>query len=93
MDAFRSEGQLLGVLGYEIGHNVANHIGRRKAKSRNSNIVATAATILVGNRNLGDTIRLRDQVNIHAFTRDLELEADMLGILKEQSDYVSTASG
>ena len=108
----RSEGQLLGVLGHEIGHNVGNHIGRTKAKDRNSRIVSTAASILVGNSNVGDVIRTNDQVNIRGFQRDLELEADqlgaqyvysanydpqemlnMLGILKEQSDYAKKTSG
>lgn len=108
----RSEGQLLGVLGHEIGHNVGNHLGRTKSKDRNSRIISTAASILVGNSGVGDAIRTNDQVNIQGFRRDLELEADqfgaeylykanydpqemlnMLGILKEQSDYEAKTSG
>ena len=102
----RSEGQLMGVLGHEIGHNVGKHLSRTKNKDRTSRVVSTAASILVGNSGVGDAIRTRDQVNISGFRRDLELEADqfgaeylykanydpeemlnMLGILKEQSDY------
>ena len=99
-------------MGHEIGHNVGNHIGRTKNKDRKSRVVATAASILVGNSNVGDAIRTNDQVNIQGFRRDLELEADkfgaeylykanydpqemlnMLGILKEQSDYASKTNG
>jgi len=83
----RSEGQLLGVLGHEIGHNVAKHLSRTKSKDRNSRIVSTAASILVRNGNVGDAIRTRDQVNIRRFQRDLELEADELG-----AQYVYSAN-
>lgn len=87
LSMIRSEGQLLGVLGHEIGHNVGNHLGRIKAKDRNSKIVATAASILVRDNNLGDAIRTHDQVKISSFQRNLELEADQFG-----AEYVYKAN-
>ncbi|MBX2849870.1 MAG: M48 family metalloprotease [Acidiferrobacterales bacterium] len=87
LSMIRTEGQLLGVLGHEIGHNVGNHLGRLKAKDRNSRIISTAASILARDGNLGDAIRAYDEVKISSFGRELELEADQLG-----AEYVYKAN-
>ncbi len=84
-----SESELAGVLAHEIAHVTQNHLARRSTKSKGK-VLATGAAILAGlaagsqSSDAGSAIITTaiatQQHNLLAFSRDMEAEADRVGI-------------
>jgi len=73
------EAELAGVLGHEIGHVVARHSAQRRSRA----LLAQLGAGLLGALGGGDTAQLAGTVAglyLRGYSRDQELEADMLGI-------------
>ena len=81
-----SEAEFAGVMGHEIGHNVGNHIAESRRKAIGENVLATLASILVGNSSVGNAIATQNQVNFFKYRQKNELEADQFG-----ADYMYKA--
>jgi len=82
----RTEGQLAGVLGHEIGHVVARHGAEKIAKARLTEGLTGAAVIATydpndpaSRRNAAVAAMIGQLVNMR-FGRQDELEADVLGV-------------
>jgi len=82
----KTEGQLAGVLGHEIGHVVARHGAEHLAKQQLTEGLSGAAVIATYDPNNPDTrqnaaiaMALRELVDLK-FGRNDELEADRLGV-------------
>ena len=79
-----SEAELAGVLAHEIGHVVARHSAQRYSRSITVGLgaavlgaVASAAGLPAG---VGDLTALGAQAYLQSYSREQELEADMLGV-------------
>jgi predicted Zn-dependent protease len=79
-----SEAELAGVLAHEIGHVVARHAAERYSRSVAAGLgtdglgaIAEASGLPEG---VGDLGALGSQAYLQSYSRDQELEADMLGI-------------
>lgn len=74
-----NEAELAAVLGHEIGHVTARHSAQRYSKSVLTGVGATLLGIVVGGP-AGDLANYAGQAYIASYSRDHEMEADMLGI-------------
>jgi len=73
------EAELAGVLGHEIGHVVARHSAQRRSRAMLAQLGAGLLGAVVG----GEASQLAGSVAglyLQSYSRDQELEADMLGI-------------
>ncbi|MEO0368910.1 MAG: M48 family metalloprotease, partial [Pseudomonadota bacterium] len=74
-----NEAELAGVLAHEIGHNIGNHLARRKTAITLGNIGAYAASLLTGSSSVGNSVGIVNQERLAAASREMELEADRIG--------------
>ncbi len=74
----RSEDELAGVIGHEIGHNVAAHIGERKARSRSTTILGWLGMIATMSPAMLDLAHTLSATASASYGRKDELEADNL---------------
>lgn len=80
---FKSEDQLAGVLGHEIGHVVGRHSNEQMATSRLWSGLAQGAGVLLsdGQSNAGSQIAgMVANMRVMKYGRDDELESDALGV-------------
>jgi predicted Zn-dependent protease len=80
---FKSEDQLAGVLGHEMGHVVGRHSNEQMANSRLWSGLAQGLGILLsdGSNNTGAYVaNMVAQWRVMKFSRDDELESDALGL-------------
>jgi predicted Zn-dependent protease len=97
----KSESELASVLAHEIGHVTQRHIARSITNQNQSNLMAIAAVLLAiiaANKNpdaaqaaaaFGQGAAIQQQLN---FSRDMEREADRIGLLMLQDGGFSTLS-
>ena len=79
MAYFKSEAELAGVLGHEIGHVTARHSVRQQAGQFASNLLSVLITVTTGEQALGNLSQQLSTGLIRGYGRDHELEADRLG--------------
>ena len=75
----KTEAELAGVLGHELGHITAKHGVKQYSKSQVANIFGTIFGIVIGDRNLANLGRLASTAIIRGYGREAELEADRVG--------------
>ncbi len=76
----KSEDQLAGVLGHEIGHVIHRHSSQQMAKSEFYQGLAGAATAASGSYNTAQIANYVAQVKMMKYGRDDELESDEFGV-------------
>ena len=76
----RTEGQLAGVLGHEIGHVVARHSAQRIAKANLTQGITGAVIVASGDTNRARLALLIGQMVNMKYGREDELESDRLGV-------------
>jgi predicted Zn-dependent protease len=76
----RTEGQLAGVLGHEIGHVIARHSSEQLAKAQLTQGLIGAAVIGTGDYTTAQIGQMVGSLINMRYGRDDELEADALGI-------------
>lgn len=79
-----NEAELAGVLAHEVGHVNARHTAERYSQAMLANIGTTAlgiagAVVGIGG-GIGDIAQMGASVYLQGFSRDQELEADVLGV-------------
>ncbi|WP_417832627.1 M48 family metalloprotease [Terasakiella sp.] len=74
-----NEAELAAVLGHEIGHVTARHTAQRYSKSVLTGVGATILGAVIGGP-AGDIANFAGQAYLASYSRDHEMEADMLGI-------------
>mgnify|MGYP001550410501 FL=1 len=79
MAYFKSEAELAGVLGHEIGHVTERHSVRQQAGQFASNLLSVLITVTTGEQALGNLSQQLSTGLIRGYGRDHELEADRLG--------------
>jgi len=86
MEKMTNEAQLAGVLGHEIGHVTAMHIGQRMTQATSVQILATGIGVAGGATNneylkvLGVGAQAGGTVYLLKFSRDQESQSDELGV-------------
>src|SRR4029077_12017594 len=75
-----SEAELAAVLGHEIGHDVARHPARGQARGVMLGVGALATAIMTSNAALAEMADLGASVWMKGYGRDMESEADRLGL-------------
>ncbi|MFN8429730.1 MAG: M48 family metalloprotease [Spirosomataceae bacterium] len=80
LSKLKSDDQLAGVLGHEIGHVVYRHSSEQMAKTEFYQGLAGAATAAAGDMNTAQIANYVAQVKLMKFGRDDELESDEFGI-------------
>jgi predicted Zn-dependent protease len=83
MEKMSNEAQLAAALGHEVGHVVANHIGKQMAKRQNTAIWTTGIGVAgeyVGADWVGTVGEIGGGLLVLKFGRSQELEADGIGI-------------
>ena len=73
------EAEMAGVLGHEIGHVVARHTAQRYSRAVAANLGLTILGVLTNGPGLGQIASLGADAYLKGFSREQELEADMLG--------------
>jgi predicted Zn-dependent protease len=76
----KTEGQLAGVLGHEIGHVVARHGAQRIAKSQLTNGLTGAVAVASGNAQTAQLAAMIGQLVNMKYGREDELQSDILGV-------------
>jgi predicted Zn-dependent protease len=76
----RSEGELAGVLGHEIGHVIARHASEHLAKAKLTQGLVGAATIGTGDHTTAQIGQMVGSLINMRYGREDELESDALGI-------------
>ncbi len=76
----KSEGQLAGVLGHEIGHVIERHSNKQMAKQKLFQGLATAGGVAGGDVNSARMSQAIAQMVSMKYGRDDELEADQWGV-------------
>lgn len=72
--------ELAAVLAHEMGHVTANHgIARQQAEAE-AELATKAATELFGQSSVAEVAALRGKLKLAQFSRNQELEADVIGI-------------
>ncbi len=78
------EAELAGVLAHEIGHIVARHTAQRYSRAMATNIGLTVLGVLGSvyglPSQLGQAVSYGAQAHLQGFSREQELEADMLAV-------------
>lgn len=77
----KTEGQLAGVIGHEIGHVVARHSAQRIAKSKLTQGLTGAVMTASGDYGSAQMAAMIGQMINMKYGRDDELESDQLGIV------------
>lgn len=77
---FKTEDELAGVLGHEIGHVVARHGAERIAKQELTQGLTGAAVIASGDYNTAQAAQMIAGLVNMSYGRDQELESDDLGV-------------
>ena len=79
-----NEAEMAGVLAHEIGHSVARHTAERYSKAEAANlglnILGAIGGALGAPPGIGNIASFGTQAYLQAFSREQELEADMLGV-------------
>jgi predicted Zn-dependent protease len=79
-----NEAEVAGVLAHEIGHVVARHTAQRYSQAMTANLGLTILGVLGSAygvpRGVGDLASFGAQAYLQSFSREQELEADMLGV-------------
>ncbi len=75
-----NEAEVAGVLAHEIGHITARHTAQRYSQSMAANVGMAALGILVGNEAVSQAAGLGTQAYLQSFSREHEMEADMLAV-------------
>jgi predicted Zn-dependent protease len=78
--ALKTEGQLAGVLGHEVGHVIARHSNKRMAKDQLFQGLATAGGVAGGDVNSARMSQAIVQMVSMKYGREDELEADTWGV-------------
>lgn len=79
-DQLKTEGQLAGVLGHEIGHVIARHGAEHLAKAQLTQGLTGAAVVASGDDRVGYAAAVIGQLVNMRYGRDDELESDRLGV-------------
>ena len=79
MAYMNSEAELAGVLGHEIGHVTARHGVRQQSAATVTGVLAAAASIATGVREVGQAANFAGTALVRGYGRSHELEADRLG--------------
>jgi predicted Zn-dependent protease len=77
---FETEGQLVGVLGHEIGHVVARHSAQRIAKSELTQGLVGAVVVASGEAEAGQVAAVVGELVNMKYGREDELQSDELGV-------------
>jgi len=91
-----NEAEIAGVLGHEIGHIVARHTAERYSASVAANLGLTVLGV-IGSAygvpaNIGQAASVGAEAALKGYSRDQELEADMLGVrYLARSGYAPTS--
>lgn len=80
LSRLKSEDQIAGVLGHEIGHVVYRHSSEQMAKTEFYSGLAGAATAAAGDMGASQIANYVAQMKLMKFGRDDELESDEFGI-------------
>jgi predicted Zn-dependent protease len=84
----KTEGQLAGVLGHEIGHVLSRHSNKQLARQGLFQGIAGAVGVLGGDINSARMGQMISSVISTSYGRDAELEADRWGVrLSAQAGY------
>lgn len=75
----RSEDELAGVIGHEIGHIVGRHLARRNLPARVGRTLGWIGAILTGSGEVLELANLATQELVSGYGREYELEADAYG--------------
>lgn len=75
-----NEAELAGVLAHEVGHVTARHSAQRMAQAQMAQGLLLGATILTGQRAVGQLGSAVAGAILKSFSREQEIEADSLGI-------------
>ena len=75
----RSEGELAGVIGHEIGHVVGRHARRNNSFRRFGNIAGFVAAVFTGTGHVADLANAATTTMASGYGREFELEADEYG--------------
>jgi len=76
----KTEGQLAGVLGHEIGHVVARHSAQQIAKSQLTSGLTGAVVVASGDRGAAQAAMIIGQLVNMKYGRGDELQSDSLGV-------------
>lgn len=79
-DRFKTEGQLAGVLGHEVGHVLARHGNKQLARQGMFQGIAGAVGVLGGDINSARMGQMISAVLSTSYGRDAELESDKWGV-------------
>ena len=80
LSRMENEAQMAGVLGHEIGHVIAEHIGEQMARARNLNVGLAVAGVVTDAQWIEILGGGAGQLYLLRFGRGQELEADALGM-------------
>lgn len=75
-----NEAELAGVVAHEIGHVTARHTAQRMAQAQMAQGLLLGATILTGQRAVGQLGSAVAGAILRSFSREQEIQADSLGI-------------
>jgi predicted Zn-dependent protease len=79
-----NEAEMAGVLAHEIGHSVARHTAERYSKAvaanLGMNILGVIGSVFGAPPGVGNIASFGAQAYLQSFSREQELEADMLGV-------------
>ncbi|MEO1551700.1 MAG: M48 family metalloprotease [Pseudomonadota bacterium] len=85
----RNDDEIAFILGHEAGHQIANHLTKQRNSANLGGLAAGLAASVLGASDaaIREAANLGGTVGARAFSKDLELEADVLGT------YISEAAG
>jgi len=72
--------ELAAVLAHEMGHVTANHGIQRQKAEEADDVAARVVNDVLGDPNLKKTVEIRNKLSLAQFSRNQELEADVIGI-------------
>jgi len=72
--------EVAAVLAHEMGHITANHAAARQAKAREAIVVSKAVSEVLQDDNSGQLALASSQRTLAGFSRQQELEADVIGV-------------